>query len=1069
MTARKRAIAFTTAVFLAATTISSPAAASVQEILPESLPQVTVSEDQVSVGQISVDGIPDLPDQSMQGVSGDFLQAGPSADEGTDGDGQGPSEELEGSEDLEGAGGDGGGPVEMIQEEMQENSVSDGDQDGYTGRVPLEDLQDQEKLDKALADGLVELIPDTEEIYGDDQRAGAGVGNIIDAALREVGVSGRPNKYTYWLGAISGTYSYAWCHAFVSWCGAQISGAGQIPRTASCFYGAQEFKARGQWKDRISGYVPKAGDIIYFDWDANGGYDHVGIVHYVSGGRVHTIEGNAGDAVRLDGGRTAGYALTDIQIIGYGTPQTSTAPQVRGCLDAVTGGDNSVHVKGWAFDENDLAQSLDIHVYVGGPAGSGAPGYTVRADKTREDVDMVYPGVGEEHGFDATVAVSRTGDQPVYVYAVSIGDKDPNPMLGSSTVNIKEDKERPVIADVEVSDISAEGYMVTCEVSDNVGIKKVEFPSWHDTQTEEQAVRFNGTVEDGVAECYIPIAELGGQSGTYTTRICAYDMVGNQSTATAKEVSIDLTALDQYEAKNISTDFIARIENEGSGRVLTGLTDSMTVVGRTDTGADDQIWRFVRDDDYGYTIQLKSNSAYLSVSAPSTGGDARAALQAGQGEEQIWQVLQAGEDTYYLNPKDEKISVLGQGGEGDSEMVCMQAFDTTAGQRFRIQKLSTNVKSLTLNKSEITFTEALQTAKLKATIKPKRAADEKIRWATSDEKVATVDKRGKVTAIGNGTADISAATEDGSISVICKVTVDIKVTGVKLDKQQIKLEKKGAVQKLSAAVTPSNAKDRAVTWSSSDKKVASVDQSGNVKAVANGTAVITAETVDGKRSAVCNATVQIPRVGAGGTVKNGSYTYTADHIIGTTGSTTVIYRQKKGKSKEKLTQIGAKAYLRLMTGKKLYFEKAVTKSRRDLYAMDIRTSKKQLVRTDTTIVSSRGKKFLVRPYAAKVKPQPYSILNVSTGRATQIARKCLAASMTKSRVYYVEALSKRAGKGWTANVRSCDLSAGKGRTLTGKITVGACEEITSKKIVYKSGKTWYQYTYATKKKKKVDL
>ncbi len=154
----------------------------------------------------------------------------------------------------------------------------------------------------------------------------AGTANdIVNVAQGEVGVSGQPNKYTYWLGSINGSYSYAWCHAFVSWCANQAGVSDKVPRTASCATGVNWFKNRGEWKSRSSGYTPKAGDIIYFDWGANGTYDHVGIVTSSGSGRVYTIEGNARNAVKVNGGYSNGYSLTSTDILGYGVPSYSNS------------------------------------------------------------------------------------------------------------------------------------------------------------------------------------------------------------------------------------------------------------------------------------------------------------------------------------------------------------------------------------------------------------------------------------------------------------------------------------------------------------------------------------------------------------------------------------------------------------------------------------------------------------------------------------------------------------------------------------------------------------------------
>ena len=925
------------------------------------------------------------------------------------------------------------------------------------------DLLDQETLDRALAEGLVEFQPSKEYMEEDYQRAGAASGDIVDIASREVGVSGRPNKYTYWLGTIAGTYSYAWCHAFVSWCGAQ-AGASQVPRTASCFYGAQEFRAQGRWQNRISGYVPKSGDIIYFDWDANGGYDHVGIVNYVSAGRVHTIEGNAGNAVKYDGGRTGGYALTDSQIIGYGTPDYAPAPKTQGCLDSVTGGACSVKVKGWAFDRKVPEQALSVHVYVGGVAGSGAPGYAIEADQERTDVEAAYPGVGNYHGFDASILVSKTGTQPVYVYAISAAEEDPNPMIGSGTVTIKADTKAPAIKNVKVEDISAEGYTVTCKVTDNVGVQKVEFLAWHDSKSREEAIRFEGTIEDGMAKCFIPIEALGNQSGNYVTYICAYDLAGNAAEAAADMVAINLTSLKQYKMSNLSSSFLASIETEDGTAVLTGQEDIASVCFQSNAKNANQIWEFQRAEDGSYAIRMTSNGAYLAAA------DAIHLTDSDQEGNHFWQIYQAKEDRYYLNPQsiEERVLGISPGNESQEQKAILDTFQAVDEQRFYIRKLSTNVESLRLNKSSLSLTKAGQTKSLTAAIKPVSAADEKICWTTSNAQVAMVDKNGLVTAVGNGTADIAASTEDGSITAVCKVTVAIKVTGVELNKHQIILESKGEKLKLAAAVLPGNAENQEIVWSSSNAKVAAVDQSGTVTAASNGTAVITVQTAEGNKAATCTASVQIPKVGAGGKVKSGSYTYSADFIQDASGTRTVIYRQKKGGAKKELAQVQAKAYLKLVRGKKLYYEEAEGSGKRNLCAMDTKTFQTKTVRLNASIIDSYGGRFLIKPYSAKTKPQTCYLFYAASGREKRISTRCLAARITKSKIYYVKAVSGNTGKGWQARVHSCSLTGGRDKYLTGKIKVADCKKLTGKSIIYQSGKSWYEYIYTSKKKNKVN-
>ena len=152
------------------------------------------------------------------------------------------------------------------------------------------------------------------------------------------------------------------------------------------------------------------------------------------------------------------------------------------------------------------------------------------------------------------------------------------------------------------------------------------------------------------------------------------------------------------------------------------------------------------------------------------------------------------------------------------------------------------------------------TATLTATVEPENATNKNVTWSSDDTSVATVDATGKVTAVSAGTATITVTTVDQSKTATCEVTVaaaTVPVTGVTLSQNEAHLyyNRTPNTLTLTATVAPDNATNKAVTWTSSNPSVATVEN-GVVTAAARGTAVITATAADGSgASASCTVTV----------------------------------------------------------------------------------------------------------------------------------------------------------------------------------------------------------------------
>lgn len=186
------------------------------------------------------------------------------------------------------------------------------------------------------------------------------------------------------------------------------------------------------------------------------------------------------------------------------------------------------------------------------------------------------------------------------------------------------------------------------------------------------------------------------------------------------------------------------------------------------------------------------------------------------------------------------------------------------------------VESIAIDKASLEM-EVGETAQLTATVTPEDAENKEVIWTSSNEKVATVDETGLVTAIAVGEASIVAAC--GNIKTDCPVTVSGKKSeSITLDKESITLFE-GKTEQLTATVLPEDAEDKTVTWTSSDNSIATVDANGLVTAVAEGNATITATNTT--LSATCAVTVKKEESSEGPNVgdyyySDGTYSSTLD-------------------------------------------------------------------------------------------------------------------------------------------------------------------------------------------------
>ncbi|MCH6236797.1 Ig-like domain-containing protein [Cognataquiflexum rubidum] len=136
-----------------------------------------------------------------------------------------------------------------------------------------------------------------------------------------------------------------------------------------------------------------------------------------------------------------------------------------------------------------------------------------------------------------------------------------------------------------------------------------------------------------------------------------------------------------------------------------------------------------------------------------------------------------------------------------------------------------------------------------ATISPANATNKTVLWSSANPTIATVSSNGLVSAVSEGTTIITARTQDGNFTGTSTITVNpntstIAVTGISISPNTLSVTV-GSSQQIIATVSPNNASNKSITWSSSNPSVAGVNSGGMVTGLTVGSSIITARTLDG--------------------------------------------------------------------------------------------------------------------------------------------------------------------------------------------------------------------------------
>lgn len=365
------------------------------------------------------------------------------------------------------------------------------------------------------------------------------------------------------------------------------------------------------------------------------------------------------------------------------------------------------------------------------------------------------------------------------------------------------DTEGPKISDVRVSK-DQEGYTITCTVTDNVGVTRVQFPTVVKKADGTETEKFwgQGTIEGNTATFRMLYSHFRITDGTYVTQILANDAEENYS-----DVVTAVEFVPDVEAPVISNVKVVNVT--GTSYTLTFEVDDNVGV----TKVQCPTWNEDNDRDEMEGIDWGTDPAYTAIE-------------------------KAGVYTYTVNIDNDTFK--NEGGEYRTQITAYDEYGNIMKKDVNVDVYP--VTDVTLNETEKTIYKG-QELVLEATYEPiYTTGDTEIVWTSSDEEVATVED-GVVTALKEGTTTITA--EVDGVKATCEITVEeIPLDGIVIEEQDVSLNV-GEEKDLHVLFNPENTTDdKTVVWTSSDESVITVSEDGKVKALKAGTATVTATVGD---------------------------------------------------------------------------------------------------------------------------------------------------------------------------------------------------------------------------------
>ena len=242
---------------------------------------------------------------------------------------------------------------------------------------------------------------------------------------------------------------------------------------------------------------------------------------------------------------------------------------------------------------------------------------------------------------------NETGNYITHIYAY---DEAGNSTCVPTSATVPADTQAPTISDVEITEVTADGYRVTCKISDNVGVTAVKFPTWTEADGQDDLIWHVGTVSNGTATFYVKVSDHKTRFGQYITHIYAYDAQDNYS---CTAVSVTVPARDATAAmtgtlpsgiysigSSANKNFVLDVDSQSMDN---GANIHMWVA----HGGESQMWVITSLNNGYYNIRNLRSGKYLDAIGSGTSQGTNVDQWAGGTyDNQLWQVVVNSNGTY---------------------------------------------------------------------------------------------------------------------------------------------------------------------------------------------------------------------------------------------------------------------------------------------------------------------------------------------------------------------------------------------------------------------------------------